>query len=102
LNGIFIVSEEKYHMLVSAKERCALRVLIDPAKHRTGDCVPLRAIAERPRICEKYLGAVLKLLMRGKIIAGLRGKGGGCGLAVAPEELRGAHSAVERSRAGNI
>ena len=78
-------------MLVSTKGRYALRVLIDLAEHQTGDYVPLRAIAERQQISEKYLEAILKSLVRDKILAGMRGKGGGYKLAVAPEELTVGH-----------
>lgn len=78
-------------MLVSTKGRYALRVLIDLAEHQTGDYVPLRAIAERQQISEKYLEAILKSLVRGKILTGMRGKGGGYKLAIAPEELTVGH-----------
>lgn len=74
-------------MLVSTKGRYALRVLIDLAEHQSGGYVPLRAIAERQRISEKYLEAILKSLVRDRILVGMRGKGGGYKLAVAPEEL---------------
>ena len=74
-------------MLVSTKGRYALRVLIDLAEHQSGDYVPLRAIAERQQISEKYLEAILKSLVRDKVLAGMRGKGGGYKLAVAPEAL---------------
>ena len=74
-------------MLVSTKGRYALRMLIDLAEHQSGDYVPLRAIAERQQISEKYLEAILKSLVRDKVLAGMRGKGGGYKLAVAPEAL---------------
>lgn len=74
-------------MLISTKGRYALRVLVDLAEHRGENYVPLSAVAERHGISEKYLESVLKPLVREKIIAGLRGKGGGYKLIPAPEEL---------------
>ena len=51
----FAVNEGEISMLVSTKGRYALRMLIDLAEHQSGDYVPLRAIAERQQISEKYL-----------------------------------------------
>ena len=73
-------------MLVSTKGRYALRVLIDLAEHQSGDYVPLRAIAERQQISEKYLEAILKSLVRDKVLAGMRGKGGGYKLTREPAQ----------------
>lgn len=64
-------------MLVSTKGRYALRTMIDLAEHVGDGYLPLRDIARRQNISEKYLESVLKLLVRGKLIEGLRGKGGG-------------------------
>lgn len=64
-------------MLVSTKGRYALRTMIDLAEHVGEGYLPLRDIARRQNISEKYLESVLKLLVRGRLIEGLRGKGGG-------------------------
>ncbi len=74
-------------MLVSTKGRYALRVMLDLAENRASGYVPLRAIAERQDISEKYLEAILKSLVREGILEGVRGKGGGYRLAVSPERL---------------
>lgn len=74
-------------MLVSTKGRYALRVLVDLAEHGNGGFVPLKIIAERQQISEKYLEAVLKSLVHEKLLTGLRGKGGGYKLAVPPDQL---------------
>lgn len=74
-------------MLISTKGRYALRVLIDMAEHGGGDgYLPLKEVAARQGISEKYLENVLKSLVRDGVLAGMRGKGGGYRLAVRPEE----------------
>lgn len=74
-------------MLVSTKGRYALRVLVDLAQHADAGYVPLKVIAARQDISEKYLEAVLRALVRSRIIKGIRGKGGGYMLAVPAAEL---------------
>ncbi len=73
-------------MLVSTKGRYALRVMIDLAEHQTDGFVPLKIIAERQEISEKYLENIIKLLVKAKLLTGVRGKGGGYKLAKAPEQ----------------
>ena len=73
-------------MMVSTKGRYALRVMIDLAEHRDMDYVPLKSIAERQQISEKYLENILKVLVQNRLLEGLRGKGGGYRLTKAPEE----------------
>ena len=41
-------------MLISTKGRYALRVLIDIAEHHTQERTPLKEIAERQNISQKY------------------------------------------------
>ena len=73
-------------MLVSTKGRYALRVMIDLAEHQAEGFVPLKVIAQRQEISEKYLESIIKLLVKAKLLNGVRGKGGGYQLAKAPEE----------------
>ncbi len=73
-------------MMISTRGRYALRVMIDLAEQKTDSYVPLKEIAARQEISEKYLESILKLLVKGKILTGLRGKGGGYRLNKAPEE----------------
>jgi Rrf2 family iron-sulfur cluster assembly transcriptional regulator len=74
-------------MLVSTKGRYALRVLADLAEHSGEGYVPLKLIADRQNISEKYLEAVLKSLVREGIITGARGKGGGYVLALPADKI---------------
>lgn len=71
-------------MIVSTKGRYALRVIIDMAEHPNDGYIPLKDIAKRQEISEKYLESILKLLVKGKLVTGLRGKGGGYRLNQAP------------------
>ena len=73
-------------MLVSTKGRYALRVLIDMAEHPSEGYIPLKEIAQRQEISEKYLESILKALVKGGILTGLRGKGGGYRLSKPPEQ----------------
>ena len=73
-------------MLVSTKGRYALRVMIDLAEHQAEGFVPLKVIAQRQEISEKYLESIIKLLVKAKLLSGVRGKGGGYQLAKSPEQ----------------
>ena len=73
-------------MMISTKGRYALRVLIDMAEHQAQGYVPLKEIAARQEISEKYLESIVKTLVQAGILTGLRGKGGGYRLGVSPEQ----------------
>ena len=73
-------------MLISTKGRYALRVMVDLAEHSADGFIPLKMIAERQNISEKYLENIIKLLVKAKLLTGVRGKGGGYQLAKAPEQ----------------
>lgn len=73
-------------MIVSTKGRYALRVMIDLAEHRSEKYVPLKEVAARQEISEKYLENILKVLVQNGFLEGLRGKGGGYRLTMSPGE----------------
>ena len=64
-------------MLISTRGRYALRVMVDLAEHRSEGYIPLKAIADRQEISEKYLESIVVLLVKAKMLDGVRGKGGG-------------------------
>ncbi len=72
--------------MISTRGRYALRVMIDLAEHTGAQYVPLKDIAERQMISKKYLEIIVKDLVRGKMLVGVSGKGGGYRLARKPEE----------------
>ena len=73
-------------MLISTKGRYALRVMIDLAEHQAEGFIPLKVIAKRQEISEKYLESIIKLLVKARLLNGVRGKGGGYQLTKAPEQ----------------
>ena len=73
-------------MIVSTKGRYALRVMIDLAEHQTEKYVPLKEVAARQEISEKYLENILKVLVQNGFLEGLRGKGGGYRLTRSPDQ----------------
>ncbi len=74
-------------MMISTKGRYALRVLIDMAEHQTDGYIPLKEIAKRQGISEKYLESIVKLLVKGGVVEGMRGKGGGYRLCKSPDHF---------------
>ena len=73
-------------MIVSTKGRYALRVMIDLAEHQAERYVPLKEVAARQDISEKYLENILKVLVLNGFLEGLRGKGGGYRLTRSPDQ----------------
>ncbi len=73
-------------MLVSTRGRYALRVMAELAQHPTDGYVPLKQIAQRQEISEKYLESIIKILVKARMLSGVRGKGGGYKLTRAPEQ----------------
>lgn len=73
-------------MRVSTKGRYALRVMVDLAEHNTGEFIPLKDIAERQELSQKYLESIVVVLSKAKFVTGQHGKGGGYKLNRAPGE----------------
>ena len=71
-------------MLISTRGRYALRVMVDLAEHRADGYIPLKEIAERQEISEKYLESIVVLLVKARMLDGVRGKGGGYRLTREP------------------
>lgn len=73
-------------MMISTKGRYALRMLVDIALHQKEGYLPLRDVAQRQDISEKYLESITKCLVRDGILQAVRGKGGGYRLALDAEQ----------------
>ena len=73
-------------MIISTKGRYALRVMVDLAEQNSNDFIPLKDIAARQEISEKYLESILKILVQNGLLEALRGKGGGYRLTRPPAE----------------
>lgn len=72
--------------MVSTKGRYALRVMLDLAEHENDGPVPLKEIAERQQVSKKYLEIIVRDLVKGKLVKGASGKGGGYILCRSPQE----------------
>ena len=79
--------------MISTKGRYAIRFMIDLAEQSVDTPVPLDETAARQEISKKYLEIIVKILVRGKLVKGTSGKGGGYLLMRKPEDVR-------RSRCG--
>ena len=73
-------------MMVSTRGRYALRVMLDLAEHCGTAYTPLKDIADRQQISEKYLESIIKILVRNGLLDALRGKGGGYRLNRQPQD----------------
>ena len=78
-------------MMVSTKGRYALRVMIDLAQQGGAGYIPLKDIAQRQGLSEKYLESIVKLLARNGDLAGVPGAQG---------LLRGGDPAPDGGKAG--
>ena len=72
-------------MIVSAKGRYALRVMIALAKREKDEPVPLKELALREEIPYKFLEAIMCELVKAGLVESVRGKNGGYRLS-APKE----------------
>ena len=73
-------------MMISTKGRYALRVMIDLAERDRSRFVPLKEIAARQGISQKYLESIMVILSKSGLIDGQHGKGGGYRLNRDPQE----------------
>lgn len=71
--------------MISTKGRYALRVMLDLAKQKPENYTPLKDIAIRQEISEKYLEVIIKQLVKEGLVFGVRGKKGGYKLQKSPE-----------------
>lgn len=64
-------------MMISTKGRYALRVMVELAEGQKEAYIPLKEIAGRQNISQKYLESIMTVLSKNKMIDALHGKGGG-------------------------
>lgn len=75
-------------MMISTKGRYALRVMIDLAQQQKTEFIPLKEVAKRQNISQKYLESIMTMLSKNNFIEAVHGKGGGYRLNRKPEEYR--------------
>lgn len=75
-------------MKISTKGRYALRIIIDFAEHSCDkEYIALKDVAARQDLSLKYIEKILPQLVKGKIIEGVHGKGGGYKLLRKPAQF---------------
>ena len=74
-------------MLISSMGRYAVLTLLDLAEHR-GSFIPVRQIAERQELSQKYLERILRTLAAQGLVEGTHGKGGGYRLCREPDKYK--------------
>ncbi len=73
-------------MKISTKGRYALRLMLDLALQDPGEYVPIKSIAGRQGISNKYLEQIITVLSRAGFVKSTRGSQGGYRLARKPGE----------------
>ena len=73
-------------MMISTKGRYALRLMLDLSINHTGSYIPLKTIAQRQHISDKYLEQIIHLLSKNGLVQSARGAMGGYRLARTPEQ----------------
>lgn len=73
-------------MKISTKGRYALRLMLDLALNYTGEYIPIKSIAARQEISDKYLEQIITQLNKAGFVHSIRGAQGGYMLAKRPEE----------------
>lgn len=73
-------------MKISTKGRYALRLMTDLAIHADEGYIPIKAVAERQNISDKYLEQIISVLSRAGCVRSVRGAGGGYMLADTPDK----------------
>ena len=73
-------------MIVSTKGRYALRVMVRFAQLGREEYIPLKEIAEKEGISQKYLESIMTVLSKAGFLDAAHGKGGGYRLNRDPKE----------------
>ena len=73
-------------MIVSTKGRYALRVMVCFAQKDPNEYIPLKEIAEKEEISQKYLESIMTTLSKAGMVDAVHGKGGGYRLNRSPKD----------------
>ena len=73
-------------MRISTKGRYALRLMLDLAMNGGEGFIPLKAVAQRQEISDKYLEQIIHQLSKAGFVQSARGAQGGYRLAHTPDE----------------
>ena len=73
-------------MKISTKGRYALRMMLDLALNEENGYIPIKEIAKRQGISDKYLEQIISILNHAGFVRSVRGAGGGYMLTKKPSE----------------
>ncbi len=73
-------------MKISTRGRYALRLMLDLALNYSGNYIPLKAIAQRQEISDKYLEQIINILSKAGFVQSARGAQGGYRLSRQPSQ----------------
>lgn len=73
-------------MKISTKGRYGMRLMLDLALHQNGTYIPLKEVASRQELPEKYMEQIITPLSRAGYLKGVRGAQGGYQLTRNPQE----------------
>lgn len=73
-------------MKISTKGRYALRLMLDLAINHTGSYIPLKTVAQRQEISDKYLEQIIHQLSKAGFVQSARGAQGGYRLTRTPAQ----------------
>lgn len=73
-------------MKISTRGRYALRLMLDLALNYSGNYIPLKAIAQRQEISDKYLEQIINILSKAGFVQSARGTQGGYRLSRQPSQ----------------
>lgn len=73
-------------MKISTKGRYALRIMIDLAINNTGEYIPLKTVASRQGISNKYMEQIIPALGNAGLVKSTRGSQGGYKLSADPNK----------------
>ena len=75
-------------MKISTKGRYSSRAMLDLALHYGTGPVPVKDVAQRQEISDRYLENLMTSLVSQGLVTSIRGKGGGFALARKPADIR--------------
>ena len=75
-------------MKVNTRARYALRMMADIMKHEDGEPVPLKDVAKRENLSQRYLSQLAIHLKNAQLLKSVWGMNGGYMLGLEPEEIR--------------
>ena len=81
-----MANEEECFVMISSRGRYALRVMLDMAKHGSGEWQRLSDVAQRQRLSKKYLESIMVPLVRAHLVESALGKSGGYRLTRPPTD----------------